>query len=67
MDMHLQREINRLKTTILAMSTEVSQNVREAVETLVSKDKWLARKVIESDVSINHIEVEKHRAEEYGS
>lgn len=49
MAVHLQREQNKLKKNILAMSTDVAENVRQAVTSLSSHDEWAARRIIAAD------------------
>jgi phosphate transport system protein len=58
MTSHLQREIERLKRKILALSALVEGNLRDALEALERRDGALARRVIEVDVAVDEIEVD---------
>ena len=58
MTTHLQREIENLKKKILYMSAEVEESLRNAVESLVKRDPKLAQQVIDSDNTMDHLEVE---------
>ncbi|MBN1673257.1 MAG: phosphate signaling complex protein PhoU [Kiritimatiellae bacterium] len=58
MDLHLQRELDKVKGRLLEISRNITENVRQAVESLASRDKWLAQQVIASDVSIDDAEVD---------
>jgi len=58
MSAHLQREIDKLKRQVLSLSTIVQENVRAAVKSIEERDEVSAGKVIESDVEIDHREVE---------
>ncbi|MCC7495184.1 MAG: phosphate signaling complex protein PhoU [Fimbriimonadaceae bacterium] len=55
---HLQREIDRLKKNILALSAMVEEAVQKAVTSLNRRDANLARDVISSDHHIDLMEVE---------
>jgi len=58
---HLQREIDILKRKILSLGTAVEESVRDAVESLESRNVSLARRVIDNDQNIdsNEIDVEE--------
>jgi phosphate transport system protein len=58
MTSHLQREIERLKRKVLALSAVVEDSLREAFVALEQRDGLLARRVIEGDVEIDEIEVD---------
>ena len=58
MPIHMQREVDRLKKQVLALSTAVEDSVREAVRSLADRDTALANKVIENDVEIDRAEIE---------
>ncbi len=58
MSMHLQREIDRLKKMILALSALVEESVREAVISVERRDSALATRVEQSDSRIDEMEVE---------
>jgi phosphate transport system protein len=58
MTSHLQREIERLKRKILALSAVVEDSLREAVVALETRDGLLARRIIEGDVEIDEMEVD---------
>src|SRR5450759_797216 len=55
---HLQREIENLKKRILYMSAEVEESLRNAVDSLVTRNGRMAQEVIDGDSRVDHIEVE---------
>jgi phosphate transport system protein len=55
---HLQREIERLKKGILALSALVEENLRRALESVESRDAVLAAEVVDRDFAIDLMEVE---------
>jgi len=55
---HLIREIEKLKKKILSLSAVVEEGVHKAVNSVQRRDDNLAQKVIESDVEIDHLEVD---------
>jgi phosphate transport system protein len=58
MSVHLQREIERVKKSILALSAIVEDQVQMAVRALLERDTALARNVEQRDNDIDHREVE---------
>lgn len=56
--MHLQREIERLKKRILALSALVEESVRASARAISERDLSLAMKTIENDSLIDQSEVE---------
>ncbi len=58
MTRHLEREIERLKRALLAMSAIVEENVQKSVKAIKERDPRLAREVIESDLEIDQMEVD---------
>ncbi|MBI3986408.1 MAG: phosphate signaling complex protein PhoU [Lentisphaerae bacterium] len=58
MNIALQREIDKLKRQILALSAEVESDVRAAVRSEENRDPALARSVIEREAQINAMEVD---------
>jgi len=58
MSLHLQRAVEILKKKVLTLSTLVEENVGRAVRSVEERDAHLARKVIETDVEIDHMEIE---------
>ncbi|MCX7806448.1 MAG: phosphate signaling complex protein PhoU [Planctomycetota bacterium] len=58
MSKHLEREIERLKKRILALSALVEASVHDAVVAIERRDATLARKIIEGDIEIDHSEVD---------
>jgi phosphate transport system protein len=58
MAVHLQREIERLKKQILALSAVVEDNVQKAVKAISDRDERLAGRVIDRDYDIDQMEVE---------
>ncbi len=57
MSIHLQKEIEKLKKLIIAEGTVVEESVSMAVASIERRDTDLARKVIEMDEEIDHLEV----------
>jgi phosphate transport system protein len=58
MSVHLQRELEQLKRSLLALSGLVEDQVQRAVQALVSRDPEAAQQVEQRDVEIDHREVE---------
>ena len=58
MRVHLQRDVEKLKRNILALSAEVESDVRTAVRAIEQRDEELARQVIDREAQINAMEVE---------
>ncbi|OGV35049.1 MAG: phosphate transport system regulatory protein PhoU [Lentisphaerae bacterium GWF2_45_14] len=58
MPIHLSKEINKLKKSILALCTTVEENVRKAVTSVVNKDIKLAIEVEEKDIEIDQMEID---------
>jgi phosphate transport system protein len=58
MSKHLERELERLRKQVLSLSAVVEENVRQAVQALEKADEKLAQKVIETDVEVDHAEVD---------
>jgi phosphate transport system protein len=54
----LQREIDKLKKTVLSLGTRVEETVRRAVNAIDRRDIALAQHVIEHDEDIDHAEIE---------
>jgi len=55
---HMEREISRLKKSILALAAVVEESVKQAVIALEKRDVELARKIIKGDLAVNQKEVE---------
>jgi len=55
---HLQREIDKLKKSILSVGTLVEENLRDGVKALSDRNSVLAEKVIEGDNLIDQFEIE---------
>ncbi|PLX99628.1 MAG: phosphate transport system regulatory protein PhoU [Desulfuromonas sp.] len=55
---HMEREIGKLKKTILALAAVVEESVKQAVIALEKRDTELARKIIQKDLEVNQREVE---------
>ena len=55
---HLQREIDILKRKILSLGTAVEESVRDAVESLETRNVSLAKRVIDNDQNIDHNEID---------
>ena len=58
MEVHLHREIDRLKKNILSLGAEVESALNKAIKALKGWNTDLAQSVIEYDSEINRIEVE---------
>ena len=58
MPRHLQREIEKLKKRILALSAVVEESVHKAVRSIAERDARLAQTVIDADHDIDDMEVE---------
>jgi phosphate transport system protein len=58
MSLHFAREIDRIKSQILALGGQVEECVRHAVQSLFEKNAELAEKVIKGDREIDYQEVE---------
>ncbi|MCW8129884.1 MAG: phosphate signaling complex protein PhoU [Planctomycetota bacterium] len=55
---HMLMEFEKLKKKILALSAIVEESVHRAVSSIQRRDEKLARKVIDSDIEIDHMEVD---------
>ncbi|PLX72258.1 MAG: phosphate transport system regulatory protein PhoU [Desulfuromonas sp.] len=55
---HMEREISRLKKSILALAAVVEESVKQAVIALEKRDTELAKKIIQGDLAVNQQEVE---------
>lgn len=58
MSHHLQREIEKLKKYILALSALVEESLHKAIKSLLERDEKLARQVIKGDEDIDQMEVD---------
>jgi phosphate transport system protein len=58
MTVHMKREIDKLKKMLLSLCGVVEESLRQAVESINQRDASLARKVIQKDVEIDHMEVD---------
>jgi len=58
MRVHLQREIDKLHVSVLALSAEVEENVRAAVRSVENRDAVLAHTVIQRDQATDTMEVD---------
>lgn len=58
MRVHLEREIEKLKRHVLAMSAEVEEDVRSAVRAVELRDAALAREVLRREPRTNSLEVD---------
>lgn len=58
MSRHLIREVDNLKTEIVALATRVEESLRAAVKSLITHDVRAAEQVIQNDQQIDRIEVE---------
>jgi len=55
---HMEREISRLKKSILALAAVVEESVKQAAIALEKRDTELAKKIIKGDLAVNQKEVE---------
>ncbi|MGB6065382.1 MAG: phosphate signaling complex protein PhoU [Desulfomonilaceae bacterium] len=58
MRVRLERDIDKLKTRVLSLSTLVEERFRLAVKSIECREAALARKVVEGDIEIDHLEVD---------
>ena len=58
MNIHFQRELDRLKRNVLSLGAMVEESVRLAVKALETRDTDLAQKIIDADHKIDEKEVE---------
>ncbi len=58
MAQHLNRELDRLKRKLLALSAYVEESVQRAVKAISERDEKLAQRVIEADFEIDEMEVD---------
>jgi len=58
MRVHFQRDEDKLKRQILALSAEVENDVRSAVRAVENRDEELARQVVDRESRINAMEVD---------
>jgi len=58
MTIHMKREIEKLKKKLLALCEVVEKSFLQAVQSIKTRDAKLARKVIEADTHIDHMEVD---------
>jgi len=61
MSIHLQKEVERLKKKLLALSAVVEESVYRAVKSLKERDATLAHAVIDGDnaIDLNEVEIEE--------
>jgi phosphate transport system protein len=58
MTVHMKREIDRLKEMLLSLCSLVEDNLSQAVKSIKEQNAGLAKKVIETDGQIDHMEVD---------
>ncbi len=58
MPVHFVRELDTLKRKVLSLASMVEENLQHAVHALEKGDAQLARRLISSDIEIDHMEVE---------
>jgi len=58
MSVHLQREIDKLKKSLLSLCTLVEDQVQLAVQAVLNRDEAMAREIVDRDLKIDHLEVE---------
>lgn len=55
---HLEREFEKLKKSILRVAAVVEEHVLDAVRSLQTRDRVLARRVVDSDTIVDQLEVD---------
>jgi phosphate transport system protein len=58
MSVHLQREIDKLKKSLLSLCALVEDQVQSSLQAVMNRDEALAREIIDRDLKIDHLEVE---------
>ena len=58
MSVHLQREIDKLKKSLLSLCALVEDQVQSAVQAVLNRDEAMAREIVDRDMKIDHLEVE---------
>lgn len=58
MTVRLQRDIEKLKKSVVSLGTVVEEQFRMAVKSIETRDPFLARKVIDGDIAIDRWEVD---------
>ncbi len=58
MSRHLQREIEKLKKHILALSALIEESLHKAIKSLLERDEKLAQQVIKGDKDIDQMEID---------
>jgi len=58
MSVHLQREIDKLKKSLLSLCALVEDQVQSAVQAVLNRDEAAAREIVNRDIKIDHLEVE---------
>ena len=58
MTVHIKREIDKLKKMLMSLCEVVEESLRQAVKSIRDRDEKLAEKVIETDIEIDHMEVD---------
>ncbi|MBD3317499.1 MAG: phosphate signaling complex protein PhoU [Chitinivibrionales bacterium] len=54
----MQREFNRLKKSILALSAQVEEHVNQSVQAVINRDTLLAQRIIDRDHEVDAREIE---------
>jgi phosphate transport system protein len=62
MERQFEKELESLKTTLIKMGSLVEDAVRSALDSFLSRDEELARRVIAQDERINNLEIEVDHA-----
>jgi len=58
MTVHMKREIEKLKKMLLSLCDVVQGRFQQAIESIKKSDADLAKKIIEADIEIDHMEVQ---------
>ena len=58
MTVHMKREIDKLKHMLISLCEVVEASLQQAVKSIRQRDKKLAKKVIDTDIEIDHMEVD---------
>lgn len=58
MTVHMKREIDKLKQMLISLCEVVEASLQQAVKSIRQRDTKLAKKVIDTDIEIDHMEVD---------
>ncbi len=58
MPIHLQREIDKIKKSLLSLCAQVEEQVHLAVRSLLTRNDAMAKEILQRDLEVDHLEVE---------